>query len=72
MAKKTTRVQMELTEGGIQRLKGLKEKTEAISYTEVTKNAYRLYEKIIDFKEQGVTFYIKDKDGNMKEWEFFM
>lgn len=72
MAKETTRVQMELTETSIQRLKRLKEKTEAISYAEVTKNSFRLYEKLIELSEKDVTFYMKDKDGNMKELEIFM
>lgn len=63
---------MELTEKSIQRLKGLKEKTEAISYAEVTKNAYKLYERLIELSEKDVTFCIKDKDGNIKELEIFM
>lgn len=72
MAKDTTRVQMELTEKSLQRLKKLKDKTESSSYAEVTKNAYRLYEKLIEQSEQGCTFCVKDKNGNIRELEIFM
>jgi hypothetical protein len=72
MAKETTRVQMELSEKSIQRLKNLKDKTEASSYAEVTKNAYRLYEKLIEQSEEGSVFCVKDKVGNIRELEIFM
>ena len=72
MAKETTRVQMELPEASIERLKLLKDKTEAASYAEVTKNAYRLYERIIDLSESGYTLCLKDKSGNIKELELFI
>ncbi len=72
MAKETTRVQMELPETSLERLKMLKEKTEAASYAEVTKNAYRIYERIIDLTESGCTILLKDSQGNTKELELFM
>lgn len=72
MAKETTRVQMELPEASIERLKTLKEKTEATSYAEVTKNAYRLYERIIELTESGHTICLKDNVGNIKELEIFI
>jgi hypothetical protein len=62
---------MELSEKSLQRLKALKEKTEASSYAEVTKNAYRLYEKMIEYRENDISFCLKDKDGNIKELEMF-
>jgi hypothetical protein len=71
MAKDTTRVQMELPEKSFERLKVLKDKTEASSYAEVTKNAYRLYERMIDLVESGYTVCLKDKEGNIKELEIF-
>jgi IS1 family transposase len=71
MSKETTRVQMELSEKSLQRLKALKEKTEASSYAEVTKNAYRIYEKMIEYRENDISFCLKDKDGNIKELEMF-
>ncbi|OYV16998.1 MAG: hypothetical protein CG439_1877 [Methylococcaceae bacterium NSP1-2] len=63
---------MELPEASIERLKNLKEKTEAVSYAEVTKNAYRLYERIIELSDSGYTFCLKDDTGNIKEIELFM
>lgn len=45
--KKTTRVQLELAEKSMNRLMRLKDKTEAVSYAEVIKNALRIYEKLI-------------------------
>jgi hypothetical protein len=56
---------MELPIKAFERLKQLKEKTEATSYTEVTKNSYRIYERIIEAE----TILVKDKDGNTKEVE---
>jgi hypothetical protein len=41
---KTTRVQLELREPSMERLKALKDTTEAASYPEVIKNSLRLYE----------------------------
>ena len=70
--KSTTRVQMELPERSISRLKHLKDKTEAASYAEVTKNAYRLYEMMIGLKDEGSSFMIKDNEGNVKELELFV
>jgi len=44
---KTKRVQVDLPEKSYKRLVSLKEKTEAASYTEVVKNALKLYENMI-------------------------
>ncbi len=63
MEKKTTRVQLELPESSMERLKALREKTEASSYAEVIKNSLRLYEALIKEAEGGNQVYIKDKDG---------
>jgi len=63
---------MELPASSITRLKELKEKTEAASYAEVTKNAYRLYERMIQYSEGGYTFLLRDPDGNTKTLEIFM
>lgn len=70
-AKNTTRVQMELPEKSMQRLSILKDKTEASSYTEVLKNALRLYESLIDEVEAGKTLFVKDKEGNVSEYKIF-
>ena len=63
---------MELPSSSIERLKSLKEKTEASSYAEVTKSAYRLYDWLIDLSEEGNSFLIKDEDGNIKELKLFI
>ena len=68
---KTTRVQMELPEKSMDRLKRLKDASEASSYTEVAKNAFRLYEKMIELYEQDNKLLIEDADGNMKRLELF-
>lgn len=63
MAKKTTRVQLELQEASFARLKALREKTEAASYAEVIKNALRLYEGLIEETESGNALSIKTPNG---------
>lgn len=64
MEKKTTRVQLELPESSMERLKALRDKTEAASYAEVIKNSLRLYEALIKEAEGGSQLYIKDKNGD--------
>jgi hypothetical protein len=63
MVKKTTRVQLELPESSFERLKNLRDKTEASSYAEVMKNALRLYEALIAETENGNQLCIKQSDG---------
>jgi hypothetical protein len=63
MAKKTTRVQLELPQSSFERLKNLRYKTEASSYAEVMKNALRLYEALIAETESGNEICIKRADG---------
>lgn len=63
---KTTRVQLELPEPSMERLKVLKDKTEAASYAEVIKNALRLYEALIGEAEAGNEVLIKSRDGTEK------
>jgi hypothetical protein len=63
MVKKTTRVQLELPENSMERLKALRDKTEAVSYAEVIKNSLRLYEALIKEAESGNQLYIKDAKG---------
>lgn len=69
--KDTKRFQFEFPKATCDRLDTLKEKTEAASYAEVTKNAYRLYERMINLTESG-TICLKDSSGNIKELELFM
>jgi Arc/MetJ-type ribon-helix-helix transcriptional regulator len=61
--KTTTRVQLELPESAMERLRALREKTEAASYAEVIKNALRLYEALIKEAEGGNQICVKNADG---------
>jgi Arc/MetJ-type ribon-helix-helix transcriptional regulator len=63
MVKKTTRVQLELPESSMERLKALRERTEASSYAEVIKNSLRLYEALIKEAEGGNQVCIKTAEG---------
>jgi len=62
----TTRVQLELPEPSMKRLKTLKDKTEAASYAEVIKNSLRLYEALIGEAENGNEVLIKSPKGTEK------
>lgn len=70
--KKTTRVQMELLPQSLERLKALRDKTEAASYAEVVKNALRLYEALIEEAEAGNSFMLRQKDGTEREYKVFL
>ncbi|NQZ06731.1 MAG: hypothetical protein HRT35_06165 [Algicola sp.] len=69
---KTTRVQMELPKRSMERLKYLKDETEASSYAEVTKNAYRLYELLIEKQKAGHEFVLRSPDGELTTLELFV
>ena len=66
-----TRVQFDLPEKSYARLQELKLKTEASSYAEVVKNALRLYEAIISEAEAGNSFFVKEPEGNLREYMVF-
>jgi hypothetical protein len=72
VSKPTKRVQMEMPEASYERLAWLKDKTEAASYAEVTKNAYRLYAKMIQLAESGDELYRKDASGNLTRLDLFL
>ena len=61
---KTTRVQLELPEKSFERLKKLREITEASSYAEVLRASLRLYEALIEETRAGNTVAIKQADGS--------
>ena len=63
MTKKTTRVQLELPDKAFERLQSLRDKTEAVSYAEVMKNALRLYEALLQEAEAGNTVCVRHVDG---------
>jgi hypothetical protein len=67
---KVKRVQMDLSPNSFERLKRIKGLTEAGSYTEVMKDALRLYEFIVQKDTEGASFYVK-KDGEMSEIKIF-
>jgi hypothetical protein len=68
---KTRRVQMELSQSSFDRLNHLKELTEASSYTDVMKDALRLYEYIVQKDSEGTQFLLKSKSGDVSEVKIF-
>ena len=57
--KPTNRVQFELPEGSMKRLKDLRDRTEAASYAEVVRRSLQLYEALIDEVDNGAEVLIK-------------
>jgi len=70
--KATRRVQLELPQRSMDRLLKLMDVTEASTYTEVMKNALRMYEAVIDEVEDGKEIMIKEKDGNIVPFHIFV
>jgi IS1 family transposase len=70
-ADKTRRVQMELSATSFERLNRLKEMAEASSYTEVMKDALRLYEYFLQKDAEGAQFQVKSKNGEISEIKIF-
>ncbi len=67
-----TRVQFDLTPRAMALLTELKEKTDASSYAEVVKNALKLYDGLISEVEKGSEFLIRDKNGQVAPFKFFL
>jgi hypothetical protein len=57
------RVQMDMPPKSLLRLKRLQEVTEASSYTEVVRNALRLYEVLVEEYEAGNELLVKRGDA---------
>jgi hypothetical protein len=72
MNRSATRVQMELPATAMERLVRLKERTEAMSYGEVTKNVFKLYERLMGLTEAGNGLCIRDPDGSIRDLELFI
>ena len=70
-SEKKVRVQIDLAPQSYDRLKRLKEVTEASSYTDVLRDALRLYEYLIDVDQKGSRVLIADKKGNQSEIKIF-
>lgn len=65
------RIQLDLPEQSVIRLKSLCDETEASSYAEVFKNALRLYEFMIEETKKGNKFAVIDKNKNSSELIIF-
>jgi hypothetical protein len=68
---KATRVQMDLSPSSFERLNRLKEMVEAKTYTEVMKDALRLYEWIVQEESDGSDFLVRTKDGELEKVKIF-
>lgn len=68
---KRVRVQIDLAPQSFERLKRLKTITEATSYTDVLRDALRLYEFIIDTDEKGDRLLVVDAAGLQSELKIF-
>ena len=68
---KATRVQMDLSPSSFERLNRLKDMVEAKTYTEVMKDALRLYEWIVQEESDGSDFLVKTKDGVLEKIKIF-
>lgn len=64
------RVQMDMPERSVARLKTLQIQTEASSYAEVVRNALQLYEALIGEVEQGHKILV-DRDGVIAPFPVF-
>jgi len=65
----TTRVQLELPEKSLERLKAIKELTEASSYAEVIRKSLQLYEGLLQEVEKGNQILVKCHDGNQVSYK---
>ena len=64
--RETTRVQFEMPSKSMERLRMLKDRTEATSYAEVVRNALRYYEFLVAEAEKGNEVVVEHKDGSNK------
>lgn len=67
-----TRVQIDLAPQSHDRLKRLKDVTEASSYTDVLKDALRIYEFLIEADERGERIILLDKNDNRTDVRLFI
>jgi hypothetical protein len=66
-AKKTTRVQMELTPSAFARLQVLKDVMDATSYSEVVKTSLKVTEVLMGHQSEGAVVQVKYPDGRLVE-----
>jgi len=55
---------MDLSEGSFERLNRLKELTEASSYSELMRDALRLYEFLLSENIKGSVFFVESSSGD--------
>ncbi len=72
MADKTTRVQLQLTEPAMQRLKRLQELTDSPNYVDVFKSSLRVFEFMALEAQKGNEFLVKAPDGTVTAIKFFL
>ena len=72
LAGEKKRLTIVLPERSVRRLNALVERTEASSYTEVLKNALRLYEALIEETERGSEILVRESDGRIKSYQIFV
>lgn len=70
-SKETRRVQLELPPRAYERLVRLKVETESGTYSEVMKNALRLYDFAVEQYEQGHELMLKRADGTIVPAQIF-
>ena len=68
----TKRIQLDISESAAERLDALKEKTEATSYSEVIKNALRLYEWAIEVGGEKARMVVQRDDGTTEIVRLFI
>lgn len=61
-----------LTDRTVQRLSSLREKTEAMTDSEVLRTSLALYEKIVDGVLEGKTIQIVNPDGSVRDLELLV
>jgi hypothetical protein len=66
------RLHLVLAPRSMKRLEELKEQTESSSYTEVLKNALRLYGALVEEAEKGNDFLVRTPQGDLITYRIFI
>lgn len=64
------RLQIDISENSFERLKSLKDKSDASSYAEVTNKAYRVYDFFVNAQIEGKEIKLIDAKGHETLIEF--
>jgi hypothetical protein len=65
------RIQVDLSQSSFERLERLKHQMEAASFTEVTKESYKLLEFLVGEAKQGKRFFVQEAGGKLQELRIF-